>query len=144
MKALRAQYTGFPNAQKPPFVLEGDAIGSCRYWHGKIMTQWASDWVELWTKGKGTRAMTAMEEQGVAAALLRLSKIGKVDFQRFLVLRTGSNFCMPPPDMDANKSLHADYAGYTPSLEAAYGAGSTVLHALVADWPKYEATIPSP
>ena len=142
MKALRSQFVGFPNAVKPPFVLIGDAIGSCRYWHGKVMTQWATDWTTLWTDGKGHFTMTAMEEQGVAAALLRLSVMGKVDFQRFLVLRTGSNFCMPPPTIDANASLHSEYAGYIPALEAGYRTGSRVLHALLAGWAQFESTPP--
>jgi purine nucleoside permease len=37
----------------PPFVLKGDNLGSSTYWHGKIMTQWANDWVKMWTGGKG-------------------------------------------------------------------------------------------
>ena len=144
MKAQRALYTGFPQAQKPPFVLIGDAMGSCRYWGGAIMTQWATDWTRLFTKGKGRFAMTAMEEQGVAAALLRLSEMGKVDFQRFLVLRTGSDYSMPPPGADANALLHTEFVGGRSALEAAYGAGSRVVHALVADWAHNALTPPKP
>jgi purine nucleoside permease len=144
MKAGRALYTGYPNAQKPPFVLIGDTLGSCRYWGGAIMTQWATDWTKLWTKGKGKFTMTAMEEQGIAAALQRLSTMGKVDFQRFLVLRTGSDYSLPPPGADANALLHTEYLGGRAALEAAYGAGSRVVHALVAGWPLYAVTPPTP
>jgi len=143
MKAYRAQYAGFPNAQKPPFVLYGETFGSCRYWHGKAMTQWATDWTKLWSEGKGDFAMSDMEDQGIAAALSRLSKMGKLDFQRVLFLRTGSNYCMQAPSQDVNKSLHAEYAGYLPSLEAAYRVGSTVTHELAAHWDKYRETPPS-
>lgn len=144
MKALRAQYADYPKALVPPKVMEGDAIGSNRYWHGKVMTQWAIDWCKLWSDGKATFVMTAMEEQGISASLERLSKTGKVDFQRLLVLRSGSNYCMPPPTMTANKSLHSDYAGMVPSLEAAYGACSKVVHALLAGWSTYETKTPTP
>jgi purine nucleoside permease len=144
MKEFRAHYTGFPNAQKPPFVLIGDSMGSCRYWGGQVMTQWAIDWTKLWTGGKGNFTMTAMEEQGVAAALLRLSAMGRVDFQRFLVLRTGSDYCMPPPGADANALLHTEYAGGGAALEAAYRVGSRVVHALLAGWPRYATTTPTP
>ena len=144
MKALRAKYAGYPNAQKPPFVLIGDALGSCRFWSGKVMTQWACDWTKLWTGGKGSFVMTAMEEQGIAAALHRLSLMGKVDFQRFLVLRTASDYCLPPPGTDANASLHTEFTGYRSALEAAYGAGSRVLHALLAGWATYAVTPPKP
>jgi purine nucleoside permease len=144
MKAYRALYAGFPNAQKPPFVLCGETFGCCRYWHGKAMTHWASDWTKLWSGGKGTLAMSDMEDQGIAAALTRLSKMGRVDFQRVLFLRTASNYCMQAPNQDVNNSLHSEYAGYLPSLEAAYRVGSRVTHELAAHWDRYSGTPPSP
>ena len=49
----RLAFAGFPNAQKPPFVLKGDTFASDYYWHGKVMTQYANDWVKLYTGGKG-------------------------------------------------------------------------------------------
>jgi purine nucleoside permease len=143
MRAYRALYTGFPNAQRPPFVLYGETFGSCRYWHGKAMTQWASDWTRLWTDGKGEFAMSDMEDQGIAAALARLAKMGRVDFNRVLFLRTASNYCMQAPAQDVNKSLHSEYAGYIPSLEAAYRVGSRVTHELSAHWDTYGAAPPS-
>jgi purine nucleoside permease len=42
-----------------------------------------------------------------------------------------------------NKSLHSDYAGYIPSLEAAYRVGSRVTHELAAHWDRYRDTPPS-
>jgi purine nucleoside permease len=144
MTAYRATYEGFPNAQRPPFVLCGETFGSCRYWHGKALTQWAEDWTRLWTGGKGTFVMSDMEDQGIAAALSRLSKMGRVDFHRILFLRTGSNYCMQAPKQDVNESLHNDYAGYIPSLEAAYRVGSRVTHELAAHWDQYRDKVPSP
>ncbi len=144
MKACRALYEGFPNAQKPPFILYGETFGSCRFWHGKALTQWASDWTRLWTDGKGEFAMSDMEDQGIAAALTRLSRMGKVDFQRVLFLRTASNYCMQAPKQDVNKSLHAEYSGYIPSLEAAYRVGSRVTHELAAHWGEYRDKAPGP
>jgi purine nucleoside permease len=132
MRQYRATYVGIPNAQRPPFVFCGETFGSCRYWHGKALTQWASDWTRLWTDGKGEMAMSDMEDQGIAAALSRLSGMGRVDFKRVLFLRTASNYCMQAPSQDVNNSLHAEYAGYIPSLEAAYRVGSRVAHELAA------------
>jgi purine nucleoside permease len=88
--------------------------------------------------------MSDMEDQGFAAALTRLGKMGKVDFQRVLFLRTASNYCMQPPSVDVNKSLHAEYAGYLPSLEAAYRVGSAVVHELSKHWDQYRDASPSP
>ena len=141
-KAQRALYTGFPAAQKPAFVLIGDSFGSCRYWHGAIMNKWASDWTRIHTGGKGQFAMTNMEDQGIAGALTRLNAMGRVDFQRVLFLRTGSNFCLPHPGQSAAESMTAEYAGNIPALEAAYRAGSVVLHELVTKWDRYESAPP--
>jgi len=143
MKAYRALYQGLPEAQKPPFVLTGETFGSSRYWHGKAMTKWASDWTKLWTDGKGRMAMSDMEDQGFAAALTRLAGMHRVDFQRVLFLRTASNYCEPAPLQDVNKSLHSEYAGYIPSLEAAYRVGSAVSHELAAHWDRYRDQAPS-
>ena len=138
----RALYQGFPEAVKPAFVLVGDSFGSNRYWHGAVMQKWANDWTRLHTRGEGRFAMTDMEDQAIADALDRLGKMGKVDFQRALFLRTGSNFCLPHPGQSAVESMTAEYAGSIPALEAAYAAGSVVLHALVGDWEKYRDQTP--
>lgn len=142
MAAYRALYSGYPNAQKPPFVLVGETFGCNRYWHGRALTRWAEDWTRMWTRGKGTFVMTDMEDQGYAAALLRLSRMGRVDFGRVMFLRTASNYSMQPPGVDANRSLHAEYVGYLSSLEAAYRVGSRVAHELAANWPRYAAAAP--
>ncbi len=134
MQSARAAYVGLPNAQRPPFVMIGDVLGSCRFWHGAAMTQWANDWTKLWTKGQGNFVMTAMEDQGYAAALTELATLGKVDFQRVLVLRTASNYCMQPPGKSAVSSLEEGFVGYIPSVESAYRVGSVVVHDILAHW----------
>ncbi|HEY8995184.1 MAG TPA: purine nucleoside permease [Lacunisphaera sp.] len=141
-RAHRALYTGFPAALAAPKVFIGDSFASCRYWHGARMQQWADDWTRLYTKGEGLCAMTNMEDHGIANALTRLDALGKVDFQRVLFLRTGSNFSMPPAGQTAAESMVEEYAGMVPALEAAYRTGSPVVHALVADWPRYAAKPP--
>jgi purine nucleoside permease len=141
-KAHRAEYTGFPAALAPPKVFLGDSFGSCRYWHGARMQQWADDWTRLYTNGQGSAAMSNMEDHGIANALSRLDALKKVDFQRVLFLRTGSNFSMPPAGQTAADSMVAEYAGMGPALEAAWRVGSPVVHALVKDWDKFSATPP--
>ena len=105
-------------------------------------------------KARKSRAVAATASErpatahALASAMHRLSKMGKVDFRRVMFLRTASNYCMQPPNMDVNKSLHTDmengYAGYMSSLEAAYRAGSRVVHELAGNWDKYRDSIPAP
>jgi purine nucleoside permease len=61
LHAIRAPWVGFPQAQKPPFVLMGETLGSVRYWHGEPRTRWAEEWTRLWTRGNGLFVMTNME-----------------------------------------------------------------------------------
>jgi purine nucleoside permease len=89
-------------------------------------------------------AMTNMEDHGIAAALTRLDGMNRVDFQRVLFLRTGSNFSMPPAGQSAADSMVAEYAGMLPALESAYRVGSPVVHELTKNWARYEAELPVP
>lgn len=139
---FRAGFTGFPNAQKPPFVLMGDTFASDDYWHGSVMTRYANDWVRLWTGGKGNFVMTEMEDSGFLEAMARLSALGRADTRRVLVLRTGSNYSTPRPGHTAIESVTAPYIGTRLAVEAAWKCGSTVLHKLVANWPQTREHVP--
>jgi purine nucleoside permease len=145
LKDTRARFTGYPNAQKPPFVLKGDNLASLTFWHGKLLNEWANRWVDYWSEGKGNFVTSAMEDTGTVQALLYLTPTGKVDKDRLMVLRTGSNYTMPPPGMTAAEHLLKEndgYAGLTASVEAAYQVGSVVVNEIVAKWPLYREHIP--
>ena len=142
LKAFRAEYVGFSNAQRPPFVALGDTFASNVFWHGKIMTQFAEDWVHLWTDGKGVFAMADMEDAGFMAAIERLGRMHRVDPQRVMVLRTASNYSMQPPGHDAAQSLTRSYSDGGMAAESAWRCGSTVLHRILADWPNTYGRIP--
>jgi purine nucleoside permease len=141
----RARFTGYPMAQRPPFVLKGDQLAAITFWHGKLMTDWANDWVHYWTQGKGEFVTSAMEETGTFQSMEYLDRIGRVDKNRFMVLRAGSNFTMPPPDDTAAHYLLTEnqgYAGMTAALESLYLVGSKVIDELTVHWDRYEKTIP--
>jgi purine nucleoside permease len=139
---FRAGFTGFPEAQRPPFVLLGDTFASDTYWHGALMTKFAEDWVKLWTGGKGTFAMTEMEDSGYLGAIERLAAMQRVDGRRVMVLRAGSNFCMPRPGHTAVESVTAPYIGTRLAVESAWLAGSTVLHRILGDWAVVQGHVP--
>ena len=117
------------------------------YWHGKLMNAWAEEWVSYYTGGRGTFATSAMEDTGTLQALTWLSRAGRVDVRRALVLRTASNYEMQWPAVTAAQSLSGEslekgYSAYLPSLEAAYQVGSRVVHELTGNWANYEDTPP--
>ncbi len=138
MMTARAKFKDFPNAQRPPFVLVGESLGGDRFWHGPLMTRWAQDWVRLYTRGTGSLVMSDCEDQGICIALQRLQQMGKVDFNRLLILRTACNFVTPPPGVTPADGLFGETlsessgVAYLPALEAAYRVGSVVTTALLS------------
>jgi len=138
----REAWNGYPNAQRPPFVLLGETLGSVRYWHGPHRTQWARDWVKLWTHGKGTFVMTNMESQTAAHTMDSFAKLGFVDLRRVMVLRTASNASGPPPGVDALASIGDEAPGQVAAYESNYRVGSPVIHELIRHWNRYRDTVP--
>ena len=145
MRKRREQFEQ-PNARRPPFVLKGDTLSSMTFWHGKLMNQWANDWVRYHTDGKGNYVTTAMEDTGTLQALTFLSRAGRVDRDRVLVLRTASNYDQQRPGISAAQSLAetkiGSYSAYLPSLDAAWRVGSTVVHELTGNWEQYRDRMP--
>ncbi|MEM7659766.1 MAG: purine nucleoside permease, partial [Bacteroidota bacterium] len=149
MIKLREQYTDFPAAQESPKVMKGDQLAAMTYWHGKLLNDWANDWVSYWTKGQGNFVTSAMEDTGTAQSLAFLGQAGKVDPERLLVLRTCSNYTMQYAGVDAYTSLAGEklsgrgYSAYQPSLESAYLVGSTVVRELANNWETYQNQLPA-
>ena len=141
-----ARYVNHPNAQKPPFVLRGDNIAALTFWHGEILNAWANAWVDYWSDGNGEFVSSAMEETGTFQSLTYLDKIDRVDINRVMVLRTASNFTMPPPGVSAAENLLQENEGYTGlnlAVESAYIVGSVVIDEILGNWPFYENQVPA-
>jgi purine nucleoside permease len=145
LKASRARFTADPIAMQPPKVIEGDSLGADHFWHGAILNHWAEDWVRLYTRGHGSLAIADCEDQGMVLAIEKLHQLGRVDKGRLMVLRTASNFTVPPPGVSPVKSLFENLAsspGYLPSLEANYQVGSVVTGELLRQWEQYQDQVP--
>ena len=97
-------------------------------------------------EGEGEFVTSAMEDTGTLQSLTYLDAIGRVDVDRVMVLRSGSNFTMPPPSFTAAEYLlreNEEYAGLEVALEALYLAGSKVVDEIVANWDVYADDMPS-
>jgi purine nucleoside permease len=140
MRAEREQFTS-PAARRPPFVLKGDTISSSTFWHGKLLSDWANDWVKYHTEGKGNYVTTAMEDTGTLQSLTFLARAGRVDLNRVLVLRTASDYDQPVPGHSPAESLEQNktsgYTGYYPALESAWRVGHAVVETIVKNWPDF-------
>lgn len=141
----RSHYTEHPNALRPPFVLKGGHIAAMTFWHGQLMNDWANKWVSYWSGGETDFVTSAMEETGSFRSISYLHNINRVDKDRFMVLRSGSNFTMPPPGVGAAENLLREndgYQGLIVSVESLYRVGVKVVDELLSDWPTYKNTIP--
>ncbi len=140
---FRKQFVGYPNAVRPPFVTIGDDLSSSKYWYGALMNRWANDWMKLQAGPASNFMMANMEDSGTLTALRRLSRAGLVDMNRVLVLRTASDYTMPPQGKTAAWGSTAAYPenGRT-ALEAAFQVGDRVVEELISGWSKYRDQIP--
>ena len=143
IKLARERYVDLPAARRPPFVTIGDTLSASTYWHGRLLNQWANDWVQLY-QGKDANFMTSnMEDSGSLTALHRLARTGLVDVNRVLVLRTVSNYTQPPKGKSAVWSRTAPYPDSgLPALKAAFLVGNTVVQALLEGWSEFQHTTP--
>ena len=64
-----------------------------------------------------------------------------------LVLRTASNYDLPPAGVTAAENLARTelgrYSAYLPALEAAWRVGNTVVEYLIGNWNKYREMTPA-
>jgi Purine nucleoside permease len=146
IRERRQQFEGSA-AKRPPFVLRGADLSASTFWHGKLLNQWARDWVKYQTDGKATYAVCGMEDTGTLQSLTWLARAAKIDINRVLVLRTASNYDQQRSGATAAESLGEtkvrQYSAYMPSLEAAYRVGHIVVDELVTNWSKTKDTLPA-
>jgi purine nucleoside permease len=146
MRTARARYTGFANAQKPPFIARGDDMSGSTFWYGTLMDRWANAWDAYFTGGRGNFMVTAMEDTGTLQALTFLAQAGRVDINRVLVLRTVSNFTREAPGDTPADSLKrmakGNYPAFAESVEAAETVGDRVVRDIVEHWDERAAKIP--
>lgn len=142
----RRQSFAGDTAKRPPFVLRGDNLSASTFWHGRLLNQWARDWVKYQTGGKGTYAICGMEDTGTLQSLTWLSRAGKVDVNRVLVLRTASNYDQQREGITAAESLAetkiTKYSAFLPSLDSAFRVGDVVVRSLVSNWTQVRDTLP--
>ncbi|KMQ91383.1 purine nucleoside permease [Lasius niger] len=139
----KAEWKNYPEATKAPKIMLGETLGALRYWHGEERTQWARDWVKLWTNQKGRFVMTNEESQTNQIEMRRLDKQELIDLQRVMVLRSGSNFCLPPQGIPAEISMGNEGDGQVVAFDNNERAGEPVIKELLKHWDKYQNSIPS-
>jgi purine nucleoside permease len=150
LAAARAPYAHFGLGGLPPAVGHGDVLSAARFWHGAGHHAWAEKWIPHWTSGRGRFATASMEDIGTLGALAQLGRLGRADPRRILLLRSVSNYTLPPPGRPAHLNLAGDadhdpeaiFSGLEASLENGWRAGHAVIRALLEDWPRWRENLP--
>jgi purine nucleoside permease len=146
LRQFRSRFPDFPNALKPPFVTKGATLSAGTFWHGSRLDEWANAWTRYYTGGKGNYMVAAMEDTGTMQALTFLSKAGRADLNRVLVLRTVSNYDREPSGAGVAESLKemvsGNYSAYMPALEAAQTVGDKVVRDIVEHWAERQGATP--
>jgi Purine nucleoside permease (NUP) len=85
------------------------------------MDAWAHRWVQYETDGRAHMGTTSMNDSGAMVALYSLTKAGRADWNRAVLLRTASNFDRQPAGMTAEQSANserrAEFTGYDARLK---------------------------
>lgn len=127
LEEMMEVYGAYAGASRAPAVLRGDSLSAARFWHGRRHNEWAEEWVRYWTKGQGTFYTSAMEDSGTLLALDQLDRMGRVDKSRVLLLRTVSNYTMPPGNGSIIDNLSGENSTHYPGMEAALENSYRVL-----------------
>jgi purine nucleoside permease len=148
LKTLRGQYTNYPAAQMPPAIIAGDVMGSGTFWLGSLFNTWAENWTTYWSHGAAHFTITSEEDAGYMQALTYLAHANVVDLNRVMVLRSASNYDLPPmsettAELLAGEANGTGYSAFIESLSSAYVAGAPVVLELAGHWGKYRDMIPS-
>lgn len=146
LQRVRAGYPGYPNALKPPFVLEGDDLATDTFWSGDLLNTWAENWMAYWTDGLGTFAMSDFEDASIGQSIQFLSHVSRADPNRLLVLRGGSNYTVQPKGQTPAEFLKDKNSGGLSSIQEAlnnlYRVGRVVVVELSHNWDTYENRVP--
>ena len=142
-EAMATRRAQFLPPQGPPKVQPGAQLASTTFFHGKLLSQRATRWVDYQTEGQATYTITAMEDHGILQSLANLAQTGLVNWNRILIARAASNYDQQRPGLSAAKSLAETHipthSAYRPALENAYRVATTLLQ---TSWP--ETLLPTP
>ena len=100
----------------------------------------------MYTGGRGVFTTSSCEDSGFLQAIQFLGKAGRADPDRVLVLRAGSDYCLPRPGVTSAESLlygtDKAYLAEREALDSLYAVGSVVVRAWVGDWADCRDRIP--
>ncbi|MFI1920455.1 purine-nucleoside phosphorylase [Nocardia sp. NPDC020380] len=126
--AERALYPG--QAGRTPQVMKCDTMTGDDFYSGKPLSDTAGYIMNLRTKGAGTYCTTQMEDNATATALKAHGYLN-----RYLSLRTMSNFDQPYPGQSVVDHLDKTSGGFQVALDNQYTLGKALAEQLLKNPP---------
>lgn len=140
MKAINFAYDpSYTKTRIPPKVMLGDSLASNRFWYGSIMNQWGTNWITLCTNGFGHMVVSEEEGYGIADWFQRIGSLGKVDYERLLYLRGGSDYTFSPDLINRGPFINSIYHQ---TLENIFNVAYTVAEQLIINYSHYKDHLP--
>ncbi|PNY26606.1 Purine nucleoside permease [Tolypocladium capitatum] len=138
-RQYRSRYAGtrhhYAMGPKPPSVVKCDSATSDVYYSGTRLAQAFENTTDVWTNGTGVYCMSAQEENATLEVLVRAAIDGLADFARVIIMRTGSNFDRPPPDLsDWQHLTNTNQNGFYIAIDNIYNAGIEIVKGIVTEW----------
>ncbi|KAL2059987.1 hypothetical protein VTL71DRAFT_9809 [Oculimacula yallundae] len=131
-------------AFQKPSIVEGDVTASNMFFHGRHLAEGFENLVKLYTSNQATYCMTAMEDTGILAALLRAALQQRVQFSRVILMRAGSNFDRSPGQNDiVELPFTIDHGGFRPACRNLYLAGMEIVNGILDGWTTFEKGVES-
>ncbi|KAJ4420289.1 hypothetical protein N0V85_000637 [Neurospora sp. IMI 360204] len=121
-------------ATEGPSVVKCDTATSDVYYSGTLLSEAFETVSKVWTNGTGEYCMSAQEDNAVLEVLVRGAIQGLVDFGRVVVMRTGSDFDRPPPNVTAYQHLMADQNGFATACANLGKAGVEIVRGILQGW----------
>lgn len=143
-QAFRARYPQAP-ANQPPSVIQCDTVSGDTWFAGNTLATRAEDWSKLMTDGAATYCTTQQEDNSTLEALRRGAAAGRVDVERVMVLRSGSDMDRPYPGQ-SNSDVVVNYAqqgGFVPATRNLQLATAPVIRDIVTNWSAWSKGVPA-
>ncbi|MET9489937.1 purine nucleoside permease [Nocardia sp. NPDC006630] len=127
-----AERTAYPGQQgRTPAVMQCDTMTGDDFYSGKLPSDTARHIMDLRTHSQGAYCTTQMEDNATATALKAHGYLN-----RYLSLRTVSNFDQPHPGQPVLDHLDHSTAGFQSALDNAYTVAHTATDYLLKNPPQ--------
>jgi len=128
----------FAPANAAPTIVQCDVTTSDVWFTGTLMSEAMGNISSAWTNGTAQYCATAEEDNATLMSALRATLAGRVDFGRFMVLRTIVNFDRPPPGLTTYQAIEGNQQGFEIGLQNIFMAGWPVIKKITYDWKNWE------